>query len=109
MGFAYSLSPFWTVPSLGCMPMSFPGFYRSQINWDMVHEQGRYNIAANLMNETMNTNALMYQVRDLRYNQGFTNPYFGPMGLPDPKEYAAQLQPQLNAMFQAFMNEMICN
>ena len=105
-GFGYCMSPFWTAPSLGCMPMSFPGFYRSQINWDMVHEQGRYNIAANLMDETMNTNALMYQVRDLRYNQGYTNPYFGGFNLPNPKDYAAALQPQLNAMFTQFMNNI---
>ena len=105
-GFGYCMSPFWTAPSLGCMPMTFPGFYRSQINWDMVHESGRYNIAANLMSETMNTDALMYQVRDLRYNQGYTNPYFGGFNLPNPKDYAAALQPQLNAMFTQFMNNI---
>ena len=88
-GYGNCLSPFWANPCLanayvptqvfGCgVPMSFPGFYDSSINRDMLDaENGHWNIKPNLMMETANTNALMFQVRNLKFNQYSAHPYFG--------------------------------
>ena len=73
-GFGFGMSPFWASP---CLSNAYvPGFYDSQINRDMIDLNGHWNIKPNLMMETMLTDSLMFKVRNLKFNQYTSSPYF---------------------------------